>query len=140
MDKNSIINSHLKLESIDVNPKGRIGAMIKISDNEILVIESRRPSIYSIFPKGFAGITVTKVDTSKIYSRFDRSVDGFAWEKKQWSYYVRTDQQKSPEWIVSEQIPSRVLGYEGESFTIDGINISLKKSGKFDDISISISN
>ena len=83
-----------------------------------------------------AGITVTKVNTSKLYARFDRSVDGFDWEIKQWAYYARVDQEKSPEWFVRADTPSKILGYKGESFTLDGIKITVTNSGTFDTVTI----
>ena len=82
------------------------------------------------------GVTVTKVDTSKLYARFDRSDDGFEWEQKQWAYYARVDQEKTPEWFVRPDTPSKILGYEGESFTLDGIKITVTKSGTFDTVKI----
>jgi len=136
LDKRNLQKVEVQLESIDVNPKGQTSVMVKISDKEMLVIESRRPGPYSNFPKGLAGVTVTKVDTSKVYARFDRSVDGLEWEMNQWSYYARVDQEKSPEWFIRPDSPSKILGYEGETFTIDGIQITVKKSGTFDLIEV----
>jgi len=136
IDKSNLKMTEVQLESIDINPKGQTSVMVKLSEKEILVIESRRSGPYTNLPKGLAGITVTRVDTSKLYSRFDRSVDGFEWEKNQWAYYARVDQEKSPEWFVRPDTPSRILGYEGETFTIDGIKILVKKSGTFDTIEI----
>ena len=83
-----------------------------------------------------AGVTVTKVDTSKLYARFDRSVDCFEWEQKQWAYYARVDQEKTPEWFVMADTPSKILGYQGETFTLDGIKITVTKSGTFDTVTI----
>jgi len=136
LDKAILQKTIIQLESIDLNPKGQTSAMIKLNNQEILVIESRRSGPYSNFPKGMAGITVTKVDTSKLYSRFDRSVDGFEWEMNQWAYYARVDQEKSPEWFVLPDTPSRILGYQDESFTIDGVRITVSKSGTFDTVTI----
>jgi hypothetical protein len=136
LDKARMQKTSIQLESVDVNPKGQTSAMIKLSDQEILVIESRRSGPYTNLPKGMAGVTVTKVDTSKLYSRFDRSVDGFEWEQKQWSYYARVDQEKSPEWFVRPDTPSKILGYEGETFTLDGVKITVAKSGTLDTVTI----
>ena len=136
LDKARLQKTSIQLESVDLNPKGQTSAMIKLSDQEILVIESRRSGPYTNLPKGMAGVTVTRVDTSKLYSRFDRSVDGFEWEQKQWSYYARVDQEKSPEWFVRPDTPSKILGYEGETFTSDGVKITVAKSGTFDTVTI----
>jgi hypothetical protein len=136
LDKATLQITTIQLESIDLNPKGQTSAMIKLSDQEILVIESRRSGPYTNFPNGMAGVTVTKVDTSKLYARFDRSVDGFEWEKNQWAYYARVDQEKTPEWFVRPDTPSKILGYEGETFTLDGIKITVTKSGTFDTVTI----
>ena len=139
LDKADLKPTEIELESIDINPKGQNCVMVKLSEFEILVIESRHSGPYTNFPDGFGGITVTRVDTSKPYARFDRSVDGFDWEKRQWSYYVRTDQQKSPEWLLTSKGgngASRTLGYLGESFTTDGIKITVTKSGTFDSVKI----
>ena len=136
LDKATLQKTTIQLESIDLNPKGQTSAMIKLSDQEILVIESRRSGPYTNFPSGMAGVTVTKVDTSKLYARFDRSVDGFEWEKNQWAYYARVDQEKTPEWFVRPDTPSKILGYEGETFTLDGIKITVTKSGTFDTVTI----
>jgi len=136
LDKTTLRETSIQLESIDLNPKGQTSAMIKLSNQEILVIESRRSGPYSNFPKGMGGVTVTKVDTSKLYARFDRSDDGFEWEQKQWAYYARVDQEKTPEWFVRPDTPSKILGYEGESFTLDGIKITVTKSGTFDTVKI----
>jgi hypothetical protein len=136
LDKATLQKTTIQLESIDLNPKGQTSAMIKLSDQEILVIESRRSGPYTNFPNGMAGVTVTKVDTSKLYARFDRSVDGFEWEKNQWAYYARVDQEKTPEWFVRPDTPSKILGYEGETFTLDGIKITVTKSGTFDTVTI----
>ena len=136
LDKATLQKTSIQLESIDLNPKGQTSAMIKLSDQEILVIESRRSGPYTNFPGGMAGVTVTKVDTSKLYARFDRSVDGFEWEQKQWAYYARVDQEKTPEWFVRADTPSKILGYQGETFTLDGIKITVTKSGTFDTVTI----
>jgi hypothetical protein len=136
LNKANLQTTTIQLESMDVNPKGQTSAMIKLNDQEILVIESRRSGPYTNLPKGMAGVTVTKVNTSKLYSRFDRSVDGIEWEMNQWAYYARVDQEKSPEWFVRADTPSKILGYEGETFTLDGIKITVTKSGTFDTVTI----
>lgn len=136
LNKVSLQTTSFQLESIDVNPKGQTAVMVKLNEQEILVIESRRSGPFTNLPKGMAGITVTKVNTSKLYARFDRSVDGFEWEKNQWAYYVRVDQEKSPEWFVREDTPSRILGYQGESFTLDGVKVTVTNSGTFDTVTI----
>jgi hypothetical protein len=136
LNKANLQKTIIQLESIDVNPKGQTSAMIKLNEQEILVIESRRSGPYTNLPKGMAGITVTKVNTSKLYARFDRSVDGFEWEINQWAYYARVDQEKSPEWFVRADTPSKILGYKGESFTLDGIRITVTESGTFDAVTI----
>jgi len=136
LNKTSLQTASIQLESIDVNPKGQTAVMVKLNEQEILVIESRRSGPFTNLPKGMAGITVTKVNTSKLYARFDRSVDGFEWEKNQWAYYVRVDQEKNPEWFVREDTPSRILGYQGESFTLDGVKVTVTNSGTFDTVTI----
>ena len=136
LDKANLQKTSIQLESIDVNPKGQTSAMIKLNEQEILVIESRRSGPFTNLPKGMAGITVTKVNTSKLYARFDRSVDGFEWEMNQWAYYARVDQEKSPEWFVRADTPSKILGYKGESFTLDGIRVTVTNSGTFDSVTV----
>ena len=136
LNKENLQTATIQLESIDVNPKGQTSAMIKLSEREILVIESRRSGPYTNLPNGMAGITVTKVNTSKLYARFDRSVDGLEWEMNQWAFYARVDQEKSPEWFVRPDTPSRILGYKGESFTLDGVRVTLTDSGTFDTVKI----
>ena len=134
LDKANLEKSEFKLESIDTNPKGVISGMVKLNDKEILVIEPRRQGKFSTFADGFAGVTVYKVDTSKVYARWDRELDGFDFEKNQWAYYLRTDQQKSPEWVFTQGTSSRIVAYPGESFTIDGVRITYKESGNFDTV------
>jgi hypothetical protein len=135
-----------KLQAVEVNlipiereQFGIRSIMVKLSTSRILVIESHRKDKWSpgIHP-GFAGIMAYIVDTTINPSYEPAPITTgmyvhFGFEKHGVSQPVYrelspTSRVALPSWSMSDVM------FQGESFTVDGIKISLLKSGSFDAI------
>jgi hypothetical protein len=130
--KEKLITSELKLVPTEREQRGIQSIMIKISPSQVLVVESHRRDKWGTkFTAGFYGVTTYLVDTSiqNDPSKQDSDTTRFA------NYLLNPDAKKRmlsnrPAW------ESYVL-YQGESFTTNGIKISLIKSGDNDTVRIS---
>lgn len=125
------------LSAIDLNSKGFKSGVIKISDSQVLVVESRRPGPFTTaLPKSISGITVYIVDTTKSGDRWDGNVD------KELDYYMvflRNDAGKYP--IQKYQNlavwDENIIAYQGDSFSYKNIKVTLMKSSDFDTVLVS---
>ena len=125
------------LSAIDLNSQGFKSGVIKISDSQVLVVESRRPGPFTTaLPKSISGITVYIVDTTKSGERWDGNFD------KELDYYMvflRNDGrnypiQKSQNLAVWDE---NIIAYQGDSFSYKNIKVTLMKSGDFDTVLVS---
>jgi hypothetical protein len=129
--------AEVKLSSMDLNSTGYKSAVIKISNSEALIVESRRKGPYmSNFPKGFAGITVTHLDTTKSGDRWDGN---WSKEKEYYLYFLRNKANKYQIYQTRNNAiwDENIIGYEGDSFVYKNVEITLEKSGDYDTIRIS---
>lgn len=122
------------LSAIDLNSKGFKSGVIKVSDSQVLVIESRRPGPFTTaLPKSISGITAYLVDTTKSGERWDGNIDK---ELDYYMYFLRNDGngypiQKFQNLAVWDE---NIIAYQGDSFTYKNIKITLSKSGDFDSV------
>ncbi len=139
----SIVLSPLEREEL-----GTKAIMIKLSESQILVIESRRKDKWSSgykgypgLPAGFYGVVVYKVDTTATPLYGVEEPDGKDWKDSSpaYAYYIRNlnvDHGSIPGAPQSGPIDMNFFMYEGESLTTNGIKISLVKSGDHDEVMI----
>lgn len=125
------------LDSVDLNRGGTIAAVVRLSDSEVLVIESRRKGEFSIdFPAGLAAITATYVDSKKVYQRYDSN---YAKEREYFSYFARAEGTSrrvnlGPPGLGDENL----LGYIGDTLVHEGVRVKLVESKEFDTVEITI--
>ncbi len=137
-----VADDTITLLAIDRGSPGNAGAgttaaVVRLSDSEALIIESRRRSAWSSgtlgwpgLPRGFYGITVTRVNTAVDRNR----VEG----PGAYLDYV-SDDDLDHGMLRLPNIPYFDLNhllYEGESLTVDGVRIAVIKSGDHDTIRI----
>jgi hypothetical protein len=139
----SLVMSPLEREEI-----GTKAIMIKLSNSQILVIESRRKDKWSSgykgfpgLPDGFYGVIVYKVDTTAKPQYGVMEQDGPNWRDSSTSYaYLIRNLEVDHGYISgapqSQPIDMNFVMYEGESLTTNGIKISLIKSGDHDEVRI----
>lgn len=126
----------ISLSSMDLDSLGFKAITIKVSETELLVVESRRKGPFmAVFPKGLAGINVYSVDLTKAGDRWDGNK---AREKDYYMYFLRNDRGNYPISNSNGTVlgDENILGYEGDTFTYKGIKISLAKSGDFDTVKV----
>jgi hypothetical protein len=135
-----------KLQSVDVNlipmEREQLGIrsiMVKLSASRVLVVESHRKDFWSpgLHP-GFAGIMAYIVDTTinpsyepvpittGMYVRFGFENHGLS--QPVFREVSPTSRVALASWSLSDVM------FQGESFTVEGIKISLLKSGSFDSV------
>jgi hypothetical protein len=127
---------------------GTKAIMIKLSNTQVLVIESRRKDkwssgsrLYPGLPDGFYGVIVYKVDTTAKPLYGIMEPDGPNWQDSSdaYAYLIRNlnvDHGYTPGAPQSGPIDMNFVMYEGESLTTNGIKISLVKSGDHDEVKI----
>jgi len=125
------------LDSVDLNRGGTIAAVVRLSDSEVLVIESRRKGPFSFdFPDGLAAITATYVNSATVYQRYDSNYNR---EKEYFSYFARAegadrDFTLGPPGLGDENL----LGYLGDTLVFENVRVTLKESAEFDTIEIQV--
>lgn len=125
------------LSAIDLNSTGFKSGVIKISDSQALVIESRRSGPFTTaLPKTLAGITVYLVDTKKSGERWDGNL------AKENDYYLAFLRIKNPDHAVPKYSnlamwDENIIAYQGDRFEYGNVRIELIKSAGFDTIKLS---
>ena len=125
------------LSPIDRDETGTKAVMVRLSDSQALIIESRRRSEFSSdhfgwpgLPAGFYGLTVMRVDTSVDLNRVQRPG----------AYLDYIEAPELNHGILRMPLMVDVdldwVLYEGESMTVDGVRIELLRSGDFDTVRV----
>ena len=141
----SLRKNDIPLASIDGELHGFKSVIIKLSDHEALVIESRRKDYWSTksntqsgmeFEDGFAGVMIYKVDTAKRNDRTNESNgdNGNDPRYDKFAYFL-----KISETHINAKDPLgyfKYVMYQGESITTNGVKISVINSGDFDTVRI----
>jgi hypothetical protein len=130
------------IASMDTELPGVRTAIVKLSNHEAVVIESRRKDKYSDgFPDAFYGVQAYFVDTLKGEGRFDWAQDRET-EMKYYAYYLWVDAEDhgvgKPD-VVSLNGPMEpgnlnMNGYVGDTFTYKNLQISITDTGDFDTV------
>ena len=138
----------LTLSPLEREEIGTKAIMIKLSNSQALVIESRRRDKWSSgyngfpgLPVGFYGLIVYKVDTTAKPLYGVEEPDGPDWKDSSTAYaYLIRNLNVDHGYIngapQSGRIDLNFVMYEGESLTTNGIKISLVKSGDHDEVKI----
>ena len=136
VDGTKATDTTVNLSSMDLPSSGFKSLVIKVSNTEVLVVESRRDGIYnpSMTP-GVAGISVYNVDATKAGDRWDGNA---AKELDYYAYFLRNNRNSLPSIAGGPNLGDlNIIGYEGDSFTYRGITITLESSGDYDTVKIS---
>jgi len=148
LQKENVKPTNIVLSPLEREEIGTKAIMIKLSNSQVLVIESRRRDKWSSghngypgLPEGFYGVVVYKVDTTAkpLYGVVE--ADGKDWKDSSpaYAYFIRNldvDHGTIPGAPQSGPIDMNFFLYEGESLTTNGIKISLVKSGDHDEVKI----
>lgn len=130
----SFIN--FNLSSIDLNSTGFKSGVIKLSDSQVLVIESRRKGPFTTaLPQSFSGITTYLVDTQKSGERWDGNYEK---ENDYYMAFLRTKDNSKliPKYSNLAVWDENIIAKQGEKFEYGGVQIELTKSGNFDSIKV----
>lgn len=115
VDSTSLGKIDVELTPLDHDEMGYKAALVKLSDHEILVIESRRKGPFSYkWVDGAAFVTTYIVDTSKPSNRYDGDNSR---EKDYFSYYLDI-LTPHDEWLDIGQPLRNMNGSDGENFAV----------------------
>ena len=149
VQKKSLEQTQIELSPLEREEIGTKSVMIKLSDSQILVIESRRKDKWSSgsatfpgLPDGFYGLVVYKVDTTKSAMYGVVEPDGADWKDQSdaFAYFIRNQnvshgyQERAP---GSGPFDLNFVIYEGETLITNGVEIKLERSGDHDLVRIS---
>jgi hypothetical protein len=149
VDYDSLSKSTVTMSPLERSEKGMKSILIKLSDHEVLVVESRRRDKWSSgfngypgLPKGFYGLIVYKVDTAMNGNRVDEPTGARDWrdQSSAFAYYIRNpkvDHGSGMDLAYSPPFDRNFLIYEGETLSYRGVNIKLVQSGDNDKVEIS---
>ncbi len=143
-DINDLTEQEVVLTSMDTDLPGIRTAIIRLSDHEAVVVESRRKDKYSAgLPDAFYGVQAYFVDTLKGEGRYDWSMDRET-EMKYFAYYLWVDAEDhgvgKPD-VMSYNGPMEpgnlnMNGYVGDIFTYKNLQIAITDTGDFDLVNI----
>lgn len=137
LSKEKVTKTSLTLSPLDRKQRGLKSVMIKLNDHQVLVFESRRTEKWSL-PSMYAnGLMAYVVDTKKIT---DRESESAGEEGERTATYLTTDQrmEKGSNLFTgcNRTRCDRTMVYAttDQTFTFDGIKVTLTKSGVNDEI------
>lgn len=134
----------LSLTSIDYNAEGYKAAIVKLNEHQVIVVESRRKGPFSDgFVEGTAGVTAYLVDSAVLTQRFDGNPDRV---KDYFAYMLELD-EPNPEYLdfgmsfrsmthPFKKTAWNTIAFTGDSFSFDGVKISVTDSQTYDTIHI----
>jgi len=137
LSKEKVTKTSLTLSPLDRKQRGLKSVMIKLNDHQVLVFESRRPEKWSTPQLGVNGLMAYVVDTKKIT---DREGESAGEERERTATYLTTDQRiesGSNLFIGCNRTRcdrTMVYARTGQTFTFDGIKVTLTKSDVNDEI------
>ena len=138
LQESNVSGQKITLASADKADAGFRLGIVKISQSEAIIIESRRKAEFSQgFPAGTYGLNAYVVQTAQNNERCD-ACDQDAIEKKQFAYYLRADGVERGMFNFPMSAPIRwsVFVREGESVTFKGVKVTLTTTGDYDTITI----
>jgi hypothetical protein len=138
-DRDTLESETVTLTSMDLAAPGVKTAMVRISEHEMIVIESRRKSKFTAgFPRGFYGVQAYYLTTKHNGQRYDYALGREA-EKKYFSYYLEVDAMNHGlgQPSVGRLMNLNVVAYLGDTLSYEGLKIKFTKSGDFDTVVIS---
>ena len=133
IDKSKISGEEITLVPAEREQTGIRSVMIKISESKVLVVESHRPDKWSFrMPKAHYGVMAFLVDTTQNTDRRDEN-DEFDAKLPKTARNITVD-NVSTRMIEKLDISTTML--LGETITIEGIKLTLVKSGDNDVVRI----
>lgn len=138
-DRATLGSETVTLTSMDVAAPGLKTAMVRLSEHEMIVIESRRKSTFTKgFPLGFSGVQAYYLTTKHDGQRYDYGL-GRDVEKKYFAYYLQVDSMDHGlgQPSVGRLMNLNVVAYLGDTMTYKGVKIRFTKSGDHDTVVIS---
>lgn len=144
IDSATLGSIDISLTSIDLDDSGYKAAFIRLNDHQVVVVESRRKGPFSTgFVEGTAGVTAYLVDSSVVAQRFDGNPD----RVKDYFAYMLDIDAPHPEYLdlgmsfrglvhPFAKTAWKTIAFEGDSFTFDGLRISVTDSSTFDTVHI----
>jgi len=137
LSKEKVTKTALTLSPLDRKQKGLKSVMIKLNDHQVLVFESRRSEKWSSPQLYINGLMAYIVDTKIIN---DREGESAGEERTRTATYLTTDQRRVngsnmfPGCSRTQCDRTMVYAKIGQTFTFDGIKVTLTKSGINDEI------
>lgn len=125
------------LDSVDLHRGGTIAALIRLSSNEVLVVESRKKGPFSIdFPDPeYSSVMAYYVNSKKAADRFDGNPER---EMDYFSYFVRI---KEPNRVVDPdpyRVDPNALAELGDTLAFENIRVKFSSSTGFDTVEIEV--
>jgi hypothetical protein len=148
--KENIDSVEVKLSPLEREEIGTKSVMIKLSNREVLVIESRRRDDWSStdnqnpgLPLGFYGLVVYKVNTAAEPMYGIVEPDGKDWQDKSeaYAYFIRNQEVSHGYLSAANNYPGPPIDmnfviYKGETLKTNGLEISLVNSGDHDTVRV----
>jgi len=124
------------LDSVDLHRGGTIAAVIRLSNHEVLVIESRKKGPFSIdFNPEYSSVMGYYVNTKREADRFDGN---FAKEMDYYSYFLRIADPNRPLDPNPYQVDPNILAQLGDTLAYENIRVKFAESTDFDTIEVQV--
>ena len=137
-DVNKLTSSKVKLTPREISGNGTQVAIVRLSEFEAIVVESRRPIGYSEeWPSDVSGLFVYRINTTQENDRSQECCGDTGNDPaySKWGYYLLPDGQVVKSQNVKEAYESYVVKV-GQTVTYNGVAVKLLHSDEFDYVSI----
>jgi hypothetical protein len=126
----------LILDSVDLHRGGTVAAVIRLSNHEVLVVESRKKGPFSIdFNPEYSALMAYYVNTKRAADRFDGNL---AKEMDYYSYFVRIEDPNRPFDPEAYQLDPNILAQLGDTLAFENIRVKFAESNGFDTIEVEV--
>lgn len=136
LDGASAGSHRLILDSVDLHRGGTIAAIVRLSDHEVIVIESRKKGPFSIdFSADYSALMGYYVNSKREANRYDGNLEK---EMDYYSYFVRINQPNRPFDPSSYEVDPNILAQVGDTLKFENIEVTYVDGSGFDTIEVDV--
>ena len=139
IDARSGMSRTLNIASYDNNAEDLTAVMVRVTDTDVVVIEPRRSTTANRIPDFMQGVTAYVATSNFTRNRNDSKAYELDQELGREVYFLDVDGADRSTLFLPDyngQVRMNVIGYEGDSFSHQGLTIEVLEVGNIDQVRI----
>jgi hypothetical protein len=139
IDARSGVSRTLNIASYDNNAEDMTTVMVRVTDTDVVIIEPRRSTTANRIPDFMQGVTAYVATSNFTRNRNDSKAYELDQELGREVYFLDVDGADRSTLFLPDyngQVRMNVIGYEGDSFSHQGLTIEVLEVGNIDQVRI----